>query len=199
MLQVDQLRSFRRRIEECMPYKDMRPFTCSGSPYSCRIFIVGLNAATRLRYPFFETYWSDESGFLRDQFERDYASIRKKAGARPRIEAFVNSVRPIPCIETNLYAVPTKKASQLRSSDKNPIIFEILLEEIQPDAIFLHSNEPIEYFRKYSKKIDICGREPVAIDVRGHKTYAFGWRGPLYIKKIDEVRRIGAIFKRLCA
>ena len=110
---TDKLRRFRKRVERCMRHKDIRPFTCSGSPYCCRIFIVGLNSATRLK-PFFETYWSDDSGFLRDRFEEDYQKIRKKRGVRPRIEAFVDGVRPIPCLETNLYAVPTKRSSQLK-------------------------------------------------------------------------------------
>lgn len=194
---TDKLRRFRKRIERCMRHKDIRPFTCSGSPYCCRIFIVGLNSATWLK-PFFETYWSDDSGFLRDIFEEDYQKIRKKRGVRPRIEAFVNGAKPIPCLETNLYAVPTKRSPQLKLADKDPAIFEILLEEIQPDAIFLFSNEPIEYFRKYSRGTDICGDNPVAIDIRGHKTYVMGLNGPLFTKKIDEVHYVGKIFKELC-
>ncbi len=194
------LKDFRGRLQNLMPNDYMRPFTCSGNPYDCRIFIVGENAATVLK-PFFDTYWSDTTGFLRDKFDDDYLTKRSKQGVRPRIEQFVCGASPIPCLETNIYATPSKRAEHLPDDKKDTTIFEFLLQEIQPDAIFLFAKASIKYFElRFNCKL--YGDRFVTVDVFGHKThvsrlrprknnhYDVLWRvGP------DEARAIGERFK----
>lgn len=139
------LNAFREELQGLMQSDSVRPFTCYGSPLACRVFLVGLNSATSLNQPFFDRYWTDTEGFLRDRFESDYLCIRKKGGVRPRIEALVEGIAPLRCLETNIYAVPSRKASQLRQKDKDSRIFEYLLKKIQPLGIVAHSNEPIDF------------------------------------------------------
>ena len=190
-----QLRHFRESLERYMPREDMRPFTCSDNPYDCRIFLVGTNPATPLRKPFFYTYWSDSKGFLRDKFEEDYSVKRGKSGpTRRRIEEFVCGASPIPCLETNIYAISTASPN-LRKEDKDTTIFEFLLREIEPDAIFLFRRCAVKYFQKCFKVDNINSNEFVTVDVYGHKTHVLRLRPHLRFEACKEAYCIGKIFK----
>lgn len=174
------LKRFREGLAQLMPEPEARPFTCYGSPLECRIFIVGSNSATRLGQDFFDRYWSDDCGFLRDDFEADYSRKRKKGGrgTRPRIEHFVAGASPVPCLETNIYAVPTKKASDLKAKDKNTAIIEYLVKTIRPAGIFVHTKEPIEFFQKISGCKNIVGDEPKTVEIFGQPTQLLGVLDP---------------------
>jgi len=194
------LKDFRERLKDLMPDDYMRPFTCSGNPYDCRIFIVGENAATVLK-PFFDTYWSDTAGFLREKFNYDYLAKRSKQGVRPRIEQFVFGASPIPCLETNVYATPSKRAKDLPDDKKDISIFEFLLREIRPDAIFLFAKASIEYF-EVRFKCRLYGDRFLTVDVFGHKTHVLRLRprknnhyDVFWCVGRDEVRAIGERFK----
>jgi hypothetical protein len=63
------LAAFRKGLLDRLSDNHARPFVCHGSPLECRVFVVGLNAATRLDQPF-TAFWSDETGFDRDAFSR---------------------------------------------------------------------------------------------------------------------------------
>lgn len=191
------LRSFREGLERLMPNPGARPFTCKGSPLECRLFIVGLNPATRLDKEFFRRYWNDDSGFLRDVFEADYSRKRKKQGTRPKIEAFVKEASPVPCLETNIYPEPTRKASQLKLEDKNTDIIEYLLKTIRPAGIFVHTPEPVEFFQKLSGCDRIVGEEPKLVEIFGQPTQLLGAPGPLWKRSIsiDFARVAGAKMK----
>ena len=189
------LKSFREGLERLMPNPRARPFTCKGSPLECRLFIVGLNPATQLKQDFFRCYWNDDSGFRRDIFEDDYLNRRKKQGTRPKIEAFVEAASPVPCLETNIYAAPTKKASQLSLEDKNTDIIEYLLKTIRPAGVFVYTQEPIEFFQKISDCNSIVGEEPKLVEMFGQPTQLLGAPGPLWRRSIDFVRAAGAKMK----
>ena len=194
------LKDFRERLQNLMPDDYMRPFTCSGNPYDCRIFIVGANPATVLK-PFFDTYWSDTTGVLRDKFDDDYLAKRSKQGVRPNIEKFVHGASPIPCLETNIYATPSKHEVDLPEAKKDTTIFEFLLREIQPDAIFLFAKASIEYFEvRFNCKL--YGDRFVTVDVFGHKTHLLRLRprknnhyDVFWRVGRDEARAIGERFK----
>lgn len=189
------LKRFREGLAQLMPNPRARPFTCSRSPLKCRIFIVGFNSATQLGQDFFDRYWSDDSGFLRNVFESDYEGIRNKKGTRPRIEAFVEAASPVPCLETNIYAVPTRKASQLEAEEKNTSIIEYLLKTIRPAGIFVHTKEPIEFFQKISGCENIVGGEPRTVEIFGQPTQLLGVSGPLWRQSIDFARTAGTKMK----
>ena len=186
------LEKFREGLEPLMPIPEARPFTCTGSPLECRLFIVGLYPATQLEQDFFGRYWSDDRGFLRDDFEADYSHKRKKAGTRPRIEAFVKGACPVRCLETNIYAVPKETACGLES--KNTKIIEYLIETIQPDGIFVHINKPKEFFQELSG----CkpGDEPKLVKKKFRKpTWLLGAPRPLQYISIDDARTAGTKMK----
>ena len=178
-----------------MPGPMARPFTCVGSPLECRIFIVGLNSATQLEQPFFSRYWDDSLGFDRNTFEEDYLSLRNKKGVRPRIEAIAKGASPVPCLETNIYAVPSRKASQFKSSDKNTDIVRYLLKVVRPCGVLVHSKEPIEFFQELVGSSEICGDSPASVKMYGKPTYVWGLPGPLWRKKIADMENVGARIK----
>ena len=196
------LKSFREGLEPLMPNPGARPFTCKGSPLECRLFIVGLNPATPLDKEFFRCFWNDDSGFLRDEFEAAYSRERKKqrkkqdtSPTRQKIEAFVKAASCVPCLETNIYPVPTRKASQLKPEDKNTGIIEYLLKTIRPAGIFVHTQEPIRFFQKISGCNGIVGEEPKLVEIFGQPTQLLGAPGPLWRWSIDFARAAGAKMK----
>ena len=172
-----------------MTYPNSRPFVCDGSPYDCPIFVVGHNAATNLNQPFFQRYWSDDTGMLRETFEEDYAKTRSKKGVRPRLDAISEGANPAKCFETNLYSVPSKKAKQLTAKDRDSTLFEFLLRELKPKVVFLHSNSPIEFLANLVQ-CDI-GDSPVAVTLGEHKFTVLGWSGPLYQRKMSDAADLG--------
>jgi hypothetical protein len=70
---------FREGLVERRQGENTRPFICDGSPLRCRLFIVGLNAATILKRPFLD-FWSDGGGLDRDAFMMEYLPHAKRAG-----------------------------------------------------------------------------------------------------------------------
>jgi hypothetical protein len=189
---IHSLAEFRRGLERLMKRPDMRPFACTGSPLDCELFIVGLNSATTLPHPFW-SYWSDETGFDRMMFEADYGGVRKKHGVRPRIERFVKGARPLACLETHIYAAPTPKGKDLRPEDKDPSIFLYLLRAIGPRGIFVHSDEPIAFFRAHTGVTSFCEGRPVPASLEGMDFQLLGLSGPLYIKATDLAENMGQV------
>ena len=171
------------------------------TPYECRIFIVGENPATKMEKPFIANYWSDCTGFLYCDFYRDYDAQKERKGNRPRLEQFVDGAIPIPCLETNIYATPSRSGESLPEGERDTTLFKFLLREIQPDAIFLFAKASIEYFEsRFECKLN--GNRFVTVDVFGHKTYALrlrpdkkGHYDVLWRVGLDEVRAIGERFK----
>jgi hypothetical protein len=142
---MSELQTFRFGLEPYLSNPNSRPFVCTGSPLKCHCFIVGFNAATRLSHPFW-SYWSDSTGFHRKMFDADYREVRRRAGNRPRIETISKEIGP--CLETNLYATPSRTARQLaRDNQRHPIIC-YLFRAIRPELVFVHSNGPIRFFEK---------------------------------------------------
>ena len=133
------LKTFREELQRLMPNEMARPFTCDGSPLECRIFVVGLNSATQLEYPFFARYWNDVYGFDRETFERDYQCVREKRSStrrrgksptRQRIEYFVKGAFPVPCLETNeSMQFRRKMSANLKSQIRKRILLNILSKQ----------------------------------------------------------------------
>ena len=167
-----------------------RPFVCEGSPLDCRSFIVGLNAATRLSTRF-SCYWSDSVGFDRGKFECDYRKMRPQTGRgnRPRIEVIAKEIAP--CLETNLYAIPTSKAVQLTEENRrNPVIC-YLFRIIKPELVFVHSNEPIHFFEEKTGCSGFTG-EAKRVRWQGHDFWLCGLPRALYTLRIQDAADLGA-------
>lgn len=123
-----------------------RPFVCSGSPVSCCVFLVGFNPATRLESPFWD-FCNDSEGFDRTRFINEYESLRPVKGVRLRLNAMVPRFPIGSVLETNICSESTKKAADLKPMDRRTDIFQYLFEKIRPRVVFIHSNEPIKFFR----------------------------------------------------
>jgi hypothetical protein len=115
---------------------------------------------------------------------------------RPRIERFVDGARPLPCLETNIYAAPTPKGKDLRAEDKDPSIFLYLLRTIRPRGIFVHSDEPIAFFRARSQAASFWAGTPERTSIEGAEFFLLGLPGPLYTKAKDLAARMGQVLAR---
>jgi hypothetical protein len=144
------LATFRERLQALMSEPDLRPFVCHGSPLACEVFVVGFNPATTMDRPFWD-YWSDETGFDKPRFMRDYLQKRgllEPKGVRARIERVVAELPTGLALETNICSKPTKTAAELHRDDRATGVFRFLLETIQPRLVYAHSNDPIAYFEQ---------------------------------------------------
>jgi hypothetical protein len=102
------LAELRERLQALMHEPGLRPFVCHGSLLACEVFIVGFNPATAMDQPFWE-YWSDETGFDKPRFMRDYLQKRGLAepkGVRARIERIVAELPIGFALETNICSRP---------------------------------------------------------------------------------------------
>ncbi|GMN07183.1 hypothetical protein MTsPCn5_25720 [Croceitalea sp. MTPC5] len=146
--------------EKLEKYDKPRPFICSGDPLECKIFIVGINAATEMQNDFW-SFWTQGFGFNKGKWIESYILERKEKPLKPnktrrnklsntrqRIEWITESIKPIKTLETNLFVKATPTADELKSGDRKSEVFEYLLETIKPKIIFIHGNEVKEYFEK---------------------------------------------------
>lgn len=158
-----------------------RPFICDGNPLNCEIFIVGINAATEMEKDFWQ-FWKDDYGFNKAKWferyirERELKPLKsgkarrnKMSNTRQRIEWIVDEIKPFKTLETNLFVKATPTARDLKSKDKNHLIFDFLLKVIKPQIIFIHGNEVIKYFNKIYN-VNIKKGEVLKIDIYGTKT-----------------------------
>jgi hypothetical protein len=124
------------------------------------------------------------------EFDRDYreARLRTGAGNRPRIEAIAKEIGP--SLETNLYAIPSKKATQLTKDDRrNPIIC-YLFRAVRPKLVFVHSNEPIDFFKKRTGCNDFTSKVR-RVSWQRHDFWLFGRPGALYTLSIEDAANCG--------
>jgi hypothetical protein len=152
------LRQFRNHLQQLAGDDDrFRPFICEGSPFDCRVFLIGVNPASEV--PFWD-YWHDDTGFNRACWLDQYKLLRQarpsKSGRggrqvvstiRQRIERFVIAAQPEQVLETNLYSLPTPSEPAVRDVRRDTKVIEFLLSEIQPDVLVLHGYTATEQFR----------------------------------------------------
>jgi len=147
----------RRKLEK---YDRPRPFICGGNPLECRVFIVGINAATEMRQDFWN-FWYRNSGFDKEKWLKAYVLERKEKPLKPnrtrrnklsstrqRIEWITESMKPVKALETNLFVKATPTADELDLEDRKSDVFGFLLDTIRPDIIFIHGNEVRKYFEE---------------------------------------------------
>ena len=161
------LPNFEKHLREQLKNHDKpRPFICEGNPLNCKIFIVGINAATEMQQDFW-SFWSEEAGFNKAKWLESYKAERaaqplKKgktrrntvSNTRKRIDWIVDATKPVKILETNLFVKATPTAKELKAGDRRSEVFEYLLETIKPEVIFLHGKQTIKYFEKlYDIKI----------------------------------------------
>lgn len=146
----------------------LRPFVCEGDPTACRIFIVGTNPATTIGRCFWE-FWEAGYGFRKEIWLNEYQSARaarRAAGerihlvspTRKRIEWIVEAAKPWSCLETNVYAKPTRSEREMRVRDRTNAILDFLIAEIKPAVVIAHGRAAHEYV--VSSKVPLVLRVP---------------------------------------
>jgi hypothetical protein len=133
----------------------LRPFVCDGSPLECGVFIVGFNPATGMPGDFWR-YWDPKSGFRKQAWFAAYQKHRERhalaAGKQYRpvsntrrvIDWILEEVRPLRCLETNIYSAATAKAIELTKGQQYIAPFEFLLERIKPPVVVMHGKKAAE-------------------------------------------------------
>jgi len=138
-----------------------RPLVCDGNPLSCEIFIVGFNAATEMKAPFWD-FWSTKNGFDKNKWFETYVKERaekplkpgktrrnKVSNTRQRIEWILETLpNQISCLETNIYMSATTEASELNASLKDASTFNFLIREIEPKLVLVHGLDAIKHIEK---------------------------------------------------
>jgi hypothetical protein len=193
MEESQSLVTFRERLQGLMSDAKARPFVCHGSPLLCSTFIVGFNPATEMDRPFW-AYWSDELGFDKPAFMRDYLekrSLPQPTGVRARIERIAAQLPSGACLETNICSKPTKTAAELRPGDRTTAIFDILLQTVRPRLVYAHSNQPIAYLERVSGTRGLGTGMPKEVTVGGHTFLVLGTLGPLFRMGFDEAHEVG--------
>ena len=119
----------------------------------------------------------------------EYERTRTKRGVRPRLEAMVEEFAKGSALETNICALPTKKATQLKRRDRCTEAFLFLLRSIQPQLLFLYSNEPINYIRALldDPALELPDHVPVRAALLGTTATICVSRGPLWRRKKEEM------------
>lgn len=192
---VANLIAFRRDLQAILTDPFERPFVCDGNPFSASTFIIGCNPATTMKSNFWE-FWSDEGGMDRAKFLKDYQAQKKILGVRARIERIVGKLPQSSCLETNIFAYPTRKASQLSNEQRNNYTLKLLIERIRPSTLFIHSSEPIRYFSQLTGK-HFENMIPEVVTLNGFRVTVLARYGPLYTLGYDGADLIGEKLKEL--
>lgn len=185
------LAQFHSEIAELMESPHERPFVCSGSPLDCSVFLVGFNPATRLESSFW-SFWNDSHGFDRTKFINEYERARTVKGARKRLNAMVQRFQLGSVLETNICSEPTKRASDLKREDRRTAVFNYLLRTIRPQLVFLHSNEPIKYFRGVldSPSTPLPSHAVVDASLFGAPVKVCASEGPIWRRRVADMEAL---------
>lgn len=128
---------FERELRSRFP-EDARgwPFICDGSPFECRIFVVGHNP--RHHTPFWP-FWKRGSCFDKAEWLKKYQACHGALSpTRKRIEWVIEAAAPARCLETNLFPEPSAYLKQLKPHERNTNVLEFLLGELNPSVVFVH-------------------------------------------------------------
>jgi hypothetical protein len=162
------LDAFQARLEAAIGRPaTLRPFVCEGSPLDCRVFIVGFNPATALSADFWE-FWTPGYGFNKAAWFDAYKAERQSKPLRPGktrrnavsptrrvIEWICEAAAPTPCLETNIYAIPSLDIASLNPGDRDLAIFRFLVETIKPSVIVAHGKDAGREAARFSRRAKI--------------------------------------------
>ncbi len=120
-----------------------RPFLCEGSPFDCRVFLVGLNPKTRTD---FWQFWNTNYGCSKQAWLEAYL-MREGRLSRTRtyIELLLKTLAPVKCLETNLFDAWSERLSDLPKDKRRTTVFDFLLDQIQPDVVFAHGRPVVDH------------------------------------------------------
>jgi hypothetical protein len=132
---------------------ELRPFVCDGSPLRCDAFIVGINPATALATDFW-TFWREGYGFDKAAWLAAYRAERRLRPLKPGktrrltisptrrvIEWIIEDAQPVPCLETNIWALPGADMRGVAIGARVAEPFDFLLATINPRVIVAHGKD----------------------------------------------------------
>ena len=122
----------------------------------------------------------------------EYEQTRTVEGVRKRLNAMVPRFHPGTVLETNICSEPTKRAADLKKEDRRTKVFLYLLRTIRPRVVFLHSNEPIKYFKTLldNPAITLPCHSIVTTAMLGAPVQVCASEGPLWRKKVAEMESL---------
>lgn len=168
---MSSLKNFYITLNKIVKGRPIRPFVCSGNPLDTEILIVGFNPATGTDD--FWNYFDDEYGFHKDEWLISYKENRKKSGKKNELS---NSRRVmewigfnleqqnknIKIMETNIYAYPTAKKSEL-SKDEKSEVFDFLISMLKPKLILTHGVDAKNYIQELNLDVPVINEKHFAI------------------------------------
>lgn len=134
-----------------------RPFVCNGQPASCRVWVVGYNAATTGGD--WWNYWAAETGFDYTAWRQSYDAERAARGKGPsatrlRIDRLAVAVPAL--LETNIYAEPSTNMANMPIATTKA--FDLLISKFQPEIIVAHGVPAAKYLADWSQGLLITCR-----------------------------------------
>lgn len=172
---------------------DLRPFVCEGSPLACDVFLVGINPASPMSVEFWD-FWSDRYGFDKRAWFEKYKEERRNRPLKPgkkrrnevsnsrrTIDVVVESARPVKCLETNIYAIETERASDLEEKDRVTAPFDYLLRKVAPRLVIAHGRDAASYLQ----------RQDLSCELKCVPHFARGW-------SLQSARDLGLFIRRYC-
>ncbi len=142
-----------------LDHTPVRPFICSGSPFNCKIMMVGYNPAREVNLSVFDhDIWDDQMGFHRDNFAEHYDIASYNGDMQwNRNHIFQQNLIDQLCnyavIETYLYSAITPKKALLESELKHTMIFDWLYGVIKPTLMISQNIEVIKYFERQANQL----------------------------------------------
>jgi hypothetical protein len=126
-----------------------RPFLCQGVPFGCKVFIVGIDPGTDIK---FWPYWDvvtgcNKRGWL-DECLVKHPEFKRKP-TRERIEILFEILAPHRILETNISPFPRDPRSGRVSRDRR--VFDFLLETIRPRLVFVYGTEPVKHLARLTQ------------------------------------------------
>jgi hypothetical protein len=130
-----ELAQFENTLRQLAPSNGW-PFVCEGSPLMCEVFLVGLNP--RSNTPFWP-YWRPPYGFHKDAWLEAYQRQEGRLSrTRQQLERLVQTLAPIRCLETNVFATSSRRLSDLSHDHRKTLVFDFLLSAIRPKVLLVH-------------------------------------------------------------
>jgi hypothetical protein len=121
------------------------PFLCEGSPFNCKIFLVGINPVADVAiWP----HWSIHTGLKRDSWLDDYrAKHYKFTRTRVQLERLVKAIGSAGALETNIYHHRSPRFKELAKHLRITTVFDFLIDELRPRVIFVHGRPAIKHLQ----------------------------------------------------
>jgi hypothetical protein len=176
-----------------LPRDAVRPFLCDGSPFGCKVFVVGVNPGTDI--PLWP-YWSVERGCDKKGWLQAYlAKHNRLRPTRKRLERLYETLAPVRALETNVFNQFSRRETDLgteqRSTEVFDVLSEFLLPRLEPHVVFVHGGSAIRHLERLTSTKIIRGEfirvcyKGVAFEVRArdHLSYQCS------MKEVEELGR----------